>query len=195
MFETKSLAHLGIKLDKYATNVNNETKNAVVDIARDVKVFTMVRLGSPMGRAVRLRNVGKKGARVGVSYDVQQYPTNTVAIVKAFGPMHLVENKIEPHPIPQVEKTRRIKNESGNYTMKREKTGKLTRDQGKRFLALPKVMAHEGHNKASNVRLGPIMHPGVKRPKKPFRTGVELANKAAEKRVERRLNRAMYGSF
>lgn len=195
MADSRSLAHLGIKLQNYADNVREENRNAVIDIAQDVKRFTMIRLGSPTGRAVRLRNVGKKGARVGVTYDIQTYPTNITGLVKAFGPMQLVENPIEPHLIPQVEKTRRIKNASGNRTMRREKTGKLTRDRGKRFVVLPKAMEHSSRNGASNVRLGPIMHPGVKRPKRPFRTGVELANRAAEKRIQRRINRAMYRSF
>lgn len=186
---SRSFGELSRKLNHYGAGLNKANREAVEGIAKDVKRFAMVRLGSPTGRAVRLRNVGKKGARIGVSYNVKEYPTNVTALVRAYGPFHLVENKIEPHQIPRVYAARYKKLESGKRSSKRELTGKMTRDQGKRMLAFPSVVGRSG------FRRGPIQHPGVRSPKRPFQTGVTLANRAAGARIDTSLNKALRKAF
>lgn len=44
----------------------------------------------------RLRGVGKKGARIGVRYDIE---TDGRAVVKAIGPLHLLERDTKAHEI------------------------------------------------------------------------------------------------
>jgi hypothetical protein len=46
----------------------------------------------------RLRGVGRKGARIGARFDVKG-KRNPAGIVKAFGPLHLIERATDPHDI------------------------------------------------------------------------------------------------
>lgn len=47
----------------------------------------------------RLRGVGNRGARVGVRYDVKGSGVNAVALLRATGPLHLLDNPTKPHRI------------------------------------------------------------------------------------------------
>lgn len=46
----------------------------------------------------RLRGVGRRGARIGVRYDLKG-TKNPTAVVRAFGPLHLIERKTGGHMI------------------------------------------------------------------------------------------------
>lgn len=50
----------------------------------------------------KLRGVGKKGARIGVRYDI----ANNKALVRATGPFHLLERDTKAHRIPKVRGSR-----------------------------------------------------------------------------------------
>lgn len=47
---------------------------------------------------LRMSGVGAKGAKVGVGYDIKG-TDNPTALVKARGPVHLMENPVKPHAI------------------------------------------------------------------------------------------------
>lgn len=55
-----------------------------------------IRAGS--GGDSRLSNVGRNGARVGARYDIQG-ARNPTALVRATGPLHLLDNPTKPHQI------------------------------------------------------------------------------------------------
>ena len=46
----------------------------------------------------RLRGVGKKGARIGVKYDIKGFG-NPTALVRAYGPFHLYERDVKRHQV------------------------------------------------------------------------------------------------
>lgn len=57
----------------------------------------IIRAGSPS----RLRGVGKKGARLGVSVSVTGSGTHTLGYVRATGPWQLIEHDTKAHDIPR----------------------------------------------------------------------------------------------
>lgn len=90
-------ATVSAQMRKAALEVGRARRTAVersAFAAKDAQLAEIDRVTT--GR--RLRGVGRSGARVGARYDVkgQQNPT---AIVRATGPLHLLENPIKPHEI------------------------------------------------------------------------------------------------
>jgi hypothetical protein len=65
--------------------------------AQVVKRSVQVQMVGAGVKANRLRGVGKKGARIGVRYDIDQKK----ALVRATGPFHLIENDTKAHRIPK----------------------------------------------------------------------------------------------
>jgi len=63
-----------------------------------------IRLSS--GGDMRLSGVGARGVKVGARYDIKG-TTNPTAIIRATGPLHLIERKTGPHSIPRVGRRRR----------------------------------------------------------------------------------------
>ena len=51
-----------------------------------------------------LSGVGKRGARIGVRYNVGQYDDGAKSLVFATGPFHLIERNTSAHRIPRVRK-------------------------------------------------------------------------------------------
>lgn len=49
----------------------------------------------------KLSGVGKKGVKIGVRYDVKEYAGHDTSLVRAFGPVHLIESDTHPHQIPK----------------------------------------------------------------------------------------------
>lgn len=67
-------------------------RKAIIKGATELKQGVQRRL-PPSGR---LRGVGKRGARIGVRYDLKG---DEAAVVKAVGPLHLLERDTKPHLI------------------------------------------------------------------------------------------------
>lgn len=74
-------------------------RTAIVKGATELKQGVQRRL-PPSGR---LRGVGKKGARIGVRYDLK---ADDAAVVKAIGPLHLLERDTKAHTIEPKSKGR-----------------------------------------------------------------------------------------
>jgi hypothetical protein len=55
----------------------------------------------------RLRGVGKKGAKLGVRYNVGNYPSGAQSLIYATGPWQLIEADTRPHRIPRQRGRRR----------------------------------------------------------------------------------------
>jgi len=63
----------------------------------------------------RLSGVGRRGARVGVRYEVKG-TTNPTALIRATGPMHLLEHNTAPHMIqPKRKKIRALRLANGSF--------------------------------------------------------------------------------
>lgn len=111
-----------------------------------------------LARAVpsgRLRNVGKRGARVSVGFDAPKSLSNPVALVRMRGPAHLVENPTAPHRIaPRKRGARALRNAAARGE----------RSTNRRALRFP-----DGEMRAS------VQHPGIKRGKQPFKRGVDAS--------------------
>lgn len=109
----------------------------------------------------RLRNVGKRGARVGVR--LQKGSKSTV--VQATGPLQLIERDTRAHTIPRTVGTRRLRTAAGRLSHQRESTG--------RVLSGRKILVING-----SIVTGPVNHPGTTG-KHPFDKGVAAAEPAA----------------
>ena len=89
-------AQTAAKFTRLAATMQNFEKETLNEGAFAMKkaIQAQYRRAVPGGR---LTNVGKRGARVGVRYNL--YPHS--AKVFAYGPAHLVENDVRPHRIPR----------------------------------------------------------------------------------------------
>jgi hypothetical protein len=97
----KSPAQFASDLRRFAADGSNFEKRLATSAALTVKDATLreLRVAAPR---LRLSGVGKRGARVGVRYD--QGNTPGTMLVRATGPVHLIESDTKAHPIPKARK-------------------------------------------------------------------------------------------
>lgn len=97
MGASRSPAELVRKLENAARSVESAGRAGVrsAALAATTVIRHEVAAVVPSGR---LSGVGKSGAKVSVGFDVKG-TTNPTALIRARGPLHLVENKTKPHPI------------------------------------------------------------------------------------------------
>lgn len=98
---------MGRKMERARVEMLRARRTALVKGATELKQGVERRL--PPSK--RLRGVGKKGARIGVRYDVK---SDEAVVVKALGPLHLLERDTRAHTIEP--KKRRAK--SGRAAVK-----------------------------------------------------------------------------
>lgn len=94
MSTSRSPAELARKLRQAGGAIDGAAKDGVGKAALLVKTSVLGELG---GRT-RLRGVGKKGAKIGVRYDIKG-TGNPTALVRATGPFHLIERDTRPHDV------------------------------------------------------------------------------------------------
>lgn len=82
------------KLEREVTGANRAAVNRG---ALEMKKATEAEIRR-LAPSMRMSGVGKKGARVGVRYDIKGSKT-LAALVKAYGPLHLLERDTKAHPI------------------------------------------------------------------------------------------------
>lgn len=73
-------------------------RNMVVVAAQTVKTSVQTQLAAAGVQNGKLRGVGKRGAKIGVRYDV----AGDTALVRATGPFQLIERDTKAHRIPKV---------------------------------------------------------------------------------------------
>lgn len=131
---------------------------------------------------MRLSGVGRRGARVSARYDIRG-TTNPTALIRAIGPIQLIERRISPHAIlPRASFVTRggVRVRQGRRSAK-----------GRRYSGGKTALAFGGNFYAG------VMHPGVNRSSGPFSRGAEKAARitpqifAAE--VDKGLRRAWAG--
>lgn len=95
---SRSPAQLVAKLDRWAVEIEGANRAAVsaaaLIVVKEIRTRTAVATGGDM----RLSGVGRKGAKVGVGYDVKG-TKNATALIRARGPFHLVERDVRRHDI------------------------------------------------------------------------------------------------
>jgi hypothetical protein len=95
------------RLTKVARELNGAAKPSVNKAALVLKKSVEHELVK-VAPARRLSGVGKRGAKVGVRYDIKG-AKNPTAIVRATGPMHLIERSTKAHTIPRSRGRGRLK--------------------------------------------------------------------------------------
>lgn len=93
MGRASSPAVLARKLRQAGGAVDGAARDGVFKSALVVKTSVLGEL-----RVRRLSGVGRRGARVGVRFDVRG-KTNPTALIRATGPVHLIERDTRPHKI------------------------------------------------------------------------------------------------
>jgi hypothetical protein len=95
-------AQFAIKMHRVANDIKRAPRGITERGASTLKrsVQGTLAVAAPRGRL----NVGKRGARIGVRYDL---PSPSIARVFMFGPAHLIERDTKAHPIPREAKGRR----------------------------------------------------------------------------------------
>ncbi len=97
---TLTIKDVPARMAKVAAAVTKGNR-ATVEAAA-LKTKTTIASGAPD----RLRNVGKKGAKLGVRYTIRGEGSNVSALVKATGPWPLIEENIPAHLIGPKKKKR-----------------------------------------------------------------------------------------
>lgn len=118
----------------------------------------------------RLRGVGKKGAKLGVRYNVGTYNGEAKSLVYVTGPWHLIERDTRAHIIPALKGQK-----SSQRGAQRATKGRMYGPAFGGVKAKPQVIVI-----GKNVR-AMAFHPGTQG-KHPFDKGV-LASRAAVKRL------------
>src|SRR5688500_9536665 len=99
MGSSKSWAELNSKLDRLGRSVGDIPKSSVNAQSLALKSALMAALAS-VG-ATNLSGVGRKGANLGVRYNLDRYPDGVKSKVYATGPWQFIEADTAPHQIPR----------------------------------------------------------------------------------------------
>lgn len=90
------------KTAKMEGELRSFERNMVLVAAQAVKTSVTAQMAAAGVQNGKLRGVGKKGAKIGVRYDV----TGKTALVRATGPFHLIERDNKDHRTPKVRGSR-----------------------------------------------------------------------------------------
>jgi hypothetical protein len=88
------------RIDKAINDSIRDTVRAAAIAAKDAQLDEM--RGDTGGDLILSRVRSGKGARIGTRYDLTGTGKNTLATIRATGPVPLVANPTKPHPIPKV---------------------------------------------------------------------------------------------
>lgn len=93
-----------VKMYRTADGMSRAQRQITTQAAQAVKVSVQKKLvvAAPRGRL----NVGKRGQKVGVRYDLR---SDAEAVVRMTGPAHLLERNTKAHRIPRERKTGRAR--------------------------------------------------------------------------------------
>lgn len=172
---------VGSRMSKLSAELGAATRTAVERGAFEAKRTIAAEIRRASGGDNRLSKVGSQpGAKVGVRYDIKG-EINPTALVRATGPVHLLEHVSKAHLI--------IPKKTG-----RGSKGRGSRRENKQALYDALFGNQWAGVKPLKTPYGPrfrVQHPGVKQPKKPFETGF----KKAEPRVRREVGSVTRSAF
>ena len=101
-----SVDSLVARIGKIARNVQTAELHAVNAAALAAKTTILPFVAASSGGDLRLSGVGRRGAKVGVRYDIKG-TTNPTALVRATGPLHFRESDTKAGPRPHKRRRRR----------------------------------------------------------------------------------------
>ena len=105
----RSIVHAGPdfthRLKALSTSIEKGRRDTLVAAGVAGKRAHAAVIQRDSGGDSRLSGVGKRGAKVGVRFDIR----GERLTMKATGPLHFVANPMSPHRIPRVRKTNRAK--------------------------------------------------------------------------------------
>lgn len=158
---------LASKLERMAISIQRHSVEATKEAAKATKTALLAEAAIAVGADLRLSRVGKKGARIGAGYEVEELPGNQArSTIKPRGPWALVEYSIRPHVITprrsrkrgKAQRARTVRTTIGNASFDQQRPATSGRS------ALPALSTPFGFRRSVN-------HPGVKMPKKPWAKG------------------------
>ena len=180
MGEARSFAELAKKLERAAGEIDRrsdaEVLLAQVKVAKRT-ISTAIRLAAP-AMEMHPRKAKGKPQRLSVS-DVKL--DSGSHIVRANGPLHLIERPTKPHTIPR--------DLGGTLTHTATGRKRSAKSRAKREAELTKV-----YRVGNRFVRGPIKHPGT-RGKYPFKAGVKAFLPSAGKTFEHGVDTIMRGIF
>ncbi len=92
-------AQFALRARSFANELPKLERRTVEAAAAMVKSTAVSELRRAAGADLRLSGVGKRGARIGARYD--RGKSTSTAIVRALGPVQLVESNTKPHRVPK----------------------------------------------------------------------------------------------
>lgn len=105
MGTSRSAAQLGAKFEQAAKNLTQAQNRAALAAGLTVTTSVRAQIAAATRGSMFLSGVGKNGRKVGARYDATSTGSGNV-IVRALGPLHLIERDDKAHPIPKVRKRR-----------------------------------------------------------------------------------------
>lgn len=165
-----SFAEFAVKSNRMAGEIGRLETNTVKTAALAVKTSVLGQIQAAGVRGGRMRGVGKRGARVGVSFTVFGHS----ALVRATGPLHLLERPTKAH---------RIGRSTRSATSGLPLVDASGQDIKRRVVVIPGVGVRAWAD-----------HPGTKG-KYPWKKGVAAARPIAAKANEVALKQAMSRAF
>lgn len=172
---------IGSRMSKLATELSAANRTSVERGAFVAKQSIGAEIQRASGGDNRLSGVGSApGAKVGVRYDIKG-TQNPTALVRAIGPVHLLEHTSKPHLIIP------------------KKTGRGAKGRGSRRENKQALYDALFGNQYTGVKplwtpYGPryrVQHPGVRNPSKPWEKGF----RRAEPHVRKEVRRVVSGAF
>lgn len=187
MGTSKNGAQLVGKIDQFATMVPKANRKATLEAADLVKRATLGKMRVASGGDLKLSGVGKKGAKIGVRYDIQG-EISANAVVRATGPVQLVENRTHAHVIgPKgVKGGKRLKKGTRNRTGMSQRQRAI--DEGTAIYGKSQVLAFNG------IVRRYAYHPGTAG-QHPWAKGVKEATPKTPAVFERAYHDALLKSF
>ena len=96
----KSLGAFAKDMRQFPETLEKATADATGKAALQMTQVARRRISAAAGGDSRLSNMGRRGAKVGARYDMRKGP-NPSALVKATGPLHILERDTKPHDMPR----------------------------------------------------------------------------------------------
>ncbi len=168
------------KVEKFATSIPNANKKALEAAALTFKATVSAEEAKASGGDLILGRVNNgKGARIGVNYKV----SGSTAVVKATGPVQLVENRIHEHVIGP----RGVGVQKGHRKSRAGRTKAV--DAGAAIYGVHDVLkVGEGFARW-------VSHPGVAVGKHPWAKGVAAATPKTMPEFAKTYHAALLGAF
>lgn len=170
---TMSFAQFNKALESFDPNLRLAQRKGIEAASLIIKNAVMDNLPA----SKMMKGVGRSGAKIGVRYDIKEFAGHDTSLVRAFGPVHLLEYDTKPHQMPK-------KLGSGS-ARKPSKNGKAK----VKYVVIPGFGAAGGNGVFPRVS-----HPGTKG-QHPWEKGLEKALPKVDIAFQEAVTAALVKSF